>query len=297
MVAPRSRSDTPRPATVAAEQLDRSLSRVFDALPRHRATRAKLVDNVRQIHRLRVACRRAVSVLDVFCPLIKRGWRTVKRWLQDVRRSAGPLRDLDVFIAQLGQCDLPADLKKALENQMSAQRKRLDKEFRHTVRSRLRDHSRKSLLKKIRWRNDRQFGSLSEFSTTAIGELQTQLEIALQTPQPDFKQLHRIRIAAKRLRYARELLLEQAAAKRANREVLRMQELLGTLNDHLGAQARYQMLVAHLPANEWGALVAGEIVAHHRQAVALREQFCRWIRRRKRTKLPRGSDHGFSSRK
>jgi CHAD domain-containing protein len=67
------------------------------------------------------------------------------------------------------------------------------------------------------------------------------------------EELHQLRIRAKRLRYATELvapLLDRRAAKRASRRLAGLQNLLGHLNDQAMAEAVVKSLRTSAPSPE-----------------------------------------------
>jgi CHAD domain-containing protein len=85
-------------AAAAERILDARLAEVQRYLPlaaRHNA------EDVEFVHQLRVSCRRAAAALRAFEPLAGRRGRKLKKWLQRLRRAAGPARDADVYLGRL----------------------------------------------------------------------------------------------------------------------------------------------------------------------------------------------------
>ncbi|MBX3418034.1 MAG: CHAD domain-containing protein [Pirellulaceae bacterium] len=276
-------------AKLAARQLDKRLLRVFDALQKcqtaddENSGGVENVENPERIHQLRVACRRMAAALVLFSPLLKPGWRSVKRWVVGIRRSSGPVRDVDVFVNHLSQCALPDDLKTSLVADQKSHRADLRLRLSGSLRRAAQKRTKRQWRQRLRFRKSAFKQSVHEFSAVALVELQEHLARLLTSPQPDFAELHRIRIAAKRVRYGMEMLALNQADKNLSRQLVRIQELLGQLNDHVNAQARYQSILATLPADASAAEVAKQIISHHAQAASLQKKFHRWLRTRNKT--------------
>jgi CHAD domain-containing protein len=269
-------------AKFAADQLEKRFSRVFDALRKCCHGREQAVENSERVHQLRVACRRAAAAVAIFRPLLKRGGGSLKRWVQQIRRGAGPVRDDDVFLSLLRQCSLPEELKTSIEVDLKSRRRDQQQQLLRTIRRALRKQTKQRLHQKLCFRRSAHHQSIHDFSTIALTDLQEQLDMLLATAHPDFDELHRIRIAARRVRYGMEILsIEGTVPKKNNRQLIRIQELLGQLNDHVNAQRNFQALLASLPADASSVEVAKQVIAQHQSASALQKKFHRWLRSRR----------------
>ncbi len=87
------------PVAAAAEQmLALRVQEVQTALP---LAAREHNDDVEDVHRLRVSCRRAAAALCAVQSLAPRRAKKLKPWLKRLRRAAGPARDADVLLARL----------------------------------------------------------------------------------------------------------------------------------------------------------------------------------------------------
>src|SRR5690606_26695441 len=109
----------------AREVLSTRLSRVVSQARRVRTSDAA----PKEVHRLRVAVRRAHAALDVFESVApRRRRRRIARLLKRVRRAAGEARDLDVLAARIRKRELAGEyplIWKELRRQRSQARRRL----------------------------------------------------------------------------------------------------------------------------------------------------------------------------
>ena len=84
---------------VAMDTIPLRLRTVAATLPRAARQKQQPVKTVRE---LRVATRRADSILDLFTEVLpRRRCRSIKKRLKQIRRVAGDARDLDVLCARL----------------------------------------------------------------------------------------------------------------------------------------------------------------------------------------------------
>ncbi|MEQ1905587.1 MAG: CHAD domain-containing protein [Pirellulaceae bacterium] len=274
------------------------MQRFFDALQATQSPACEQsVDNVEIIHRLRVSCRRASASLKVFRPLLRRRAAFIQKWLRRVRRAAGPVRDIDVFLSGLKDRALPPDAAAFVREELLNRRAEFESKLRRIAHQATRRKIQRKFRQVLRkgWRDHEQ--TLESFTQQSLEKSREAFHQLLPIHNPTFEELHDLRIAAKRVRYTIETLgLEKADAppptdveseKRSDSQqptkalhsqfshakLVAMQELLGRLNDHVTAQAMLQSLLANLPADELAAQLAGQIVAEHAAAVDLRLAF------------------------
>jgi CHAD domain-containing protein len=203
------------------------------------------------VHAMRVASRRLRSALADFKPYLRQGKVPLTR-LKEIARSLGAVRDEDVVLAALEDLGTKADNRvrqgiETIAEEHRRQRRQARTVLEHVLRpegiAEFRDDFRAKLRMAIRIVADdpagagaaKQVLTFSQVGVRVIGDRLRQLSAAgdsvyrpLQT-----NKLHKLRILAKRLRYAVELFaacwgdeLEKFAE-----EVARWQTSLGELHD------------------------------------------------------------------
>lgn len=235
------------------------------------------------VHQLRTSCRRATAALKSFRPLMDGKPRDLTRLLRKIHRAAGPARDADVLLVRYGE-ELPADsnvdyliarlellrddaqdalLKVARKSQL----RKLKKAFRNTLkRLELSDRNGCEV-------------SFADFGRGALESASRDVFHINDDSQPAVAQLHRLRIAGKRLRYSIELfhsVFPPELREEIYPQIEQLQERLGKLNDHATAQALFQGWLAKLPPGQRAADLAQRVVAEHDTAVKVRQDFLDW---------------------
>ncbi len=203
------------------------------------------------VHDMRVASRRLRSALRDFTPyLSKKRMAEAKDELRRVARTLGAVRDEDVAIALIERlaAEAPEDVRAAVETfavkrraRRETARRELSEEFSGGSLARLREDFTRSLAQATRPREaeDEAASAALKFSeagrevVVARWAEMDELSDSLYSPL-DAERLHSMRIAAKRLRYATELLAPcfgGDALKPFSEEVADMQTALGELHD------------------------------------------------------------------
>jgi CHAD domain-containing protein len=169
----------------------------------------RLGDDPEDLHDLRVAVRRLRAILKVAAPPLDEEWADELRdeldWLGDV---LGPVRDLDVMLADLRRSDFEEEERRAfapvlkrLERERTARRRSLLaalKSARYAaLLDRLEDAARRPRTRAARPTPD-------AVAATAFKKLRKAMDKLDQAPSDHA--LHRARIKAKRARYAAELV-------------------------------------------------------------------------------------------
>jgi CHAD domain-containing protein len=232
------------PADSVTRVARRALERRFRAVQKYLPLAAKKPHkDIEHVHQLRVATRRAVAALDIFEPALpsKRA-RLMRKELRHLRRAVGQARDLDVLAQRLERLLAQGEngaITKVLQQVVKARKKAQQPALRVYRRARRRrlDRDMRRLTKRTRHpvRMPCEFGSFArqglqrdviEFLCAAAGDLS------------DIENLHKMRIAGKRLRYALEVYA--GAFPDALRDDLypvfaEVQEKLGDINDHATA--------------------------------------------------------------
>jgi CHAD domain-containing protein len=221
------------------------------------------------IHQARVAVRRLRSDLRTFRCVFERAWADVLRerlsWLQDGLSAA---RDADVLIV---------GLRRRSEALPDADRRRLDEVLTPLHEARERAYERvRSMLREPRYAELLQaivdgakrpaFSPAAEQPAREMippiigGAWKTLRErVRARTRPPSDRELHGIRIAAKRVRYAAEAVTPVAGrpARRLGRAAEELQTILGEQHDAVGACERLHALGGEPPH----AFLAGELAA------------------------------------
>jgi len=228
------------------------------------------------VHDMRVASRRLRSALGDFKPYLRKGSIPAGR-LRAIAKSLGAVRDEDVILLALAELESKAGEKvgqgiKAIAEEHDRQRQQARAILEHTIRpsaiAELRDDFRAALRTAAKTPSDppeeKGAGRVLTFfqvGTKVIGDRLEQLSEAggavyrpLQT-----KQLHKLRILAKKLRYAIELFAPcwGDEFKKAAEEIAHFQTSLGELHDcdvwivNLGARLRKDALAAGAGLESW----------------------------------------------
>ena len=247
------RRDSPQPAAglLIRRAIAASVRRLLDNEPAAIAGR-----NAEAVHQARVAVRRLRSVLRTFHPLLDAAWSLpLRQELHWLGTELGAVRDLDVLIARLrsdaaraGGANDPnvAALLALVDVDRAAARKRL----RAALRSERYRDLRSALAKAARAPRM----TLAARLTASDGLLpivrrcwkRAKRAVAGLPARPSARALHRIRIRAKRLRYAVETiapLFGKQAAGFAD-AAAGVQDALGELNDAEAACLRLRRLRA-----------------------------------------------------
>ena len=202
------------------------------------------------VHQLRVATRRSQVALDLFEDWLgRRHYRRVRRLLRRIRRRAGRARDCDVFLRNLEQAlsRCKAGARPGLHfvaGQIASDRQAAQVQLgdfydrtQATVKDRF-DKLVRSVRKGPRRGKIRLLGELGRCQLAARLD---QLQESLPGQSVDMDQLHRLRIAGKRLRYALEVFAPcypRELRTDLYPRVEQLQEVLGAINDHHTASQR-----------------------------------------------------------
>jgi len=218
-----------------------------------KASEAKAAnEDPEDIHQLRVSSRRATAGLDLFADCFPSKILTkAKKKLKKLRRAAGAARDGDVFLHSLRMRTVPRLMRNTLDlvigyalAQHESARAQLQSaaqkysegfaEFRNYVIEAIGRHENQVKLQ-----------TLSSLPVTALFPLVRALDEAAGRDLTDADNLHQVRIAGKRLRYAMEILAGcflPAFREQLYPAVETMQEILGRANDCRFAISRLEEL-------------------------------------------------------
>lgn len=207
-----------------------------------------------EVHQARVSARRAMAALETFEALLpKRRGKWLRKQVRRVRRAAGAARDDDVLLMRLQKTetdpngtpsaeDLPL-WRAQLEAERALHQLPIGRTYRKLKRKQFRRRA-KEVVKRIKWRGDSPEPTYYDAAIVTVRELSAGLESTLLGSLPEEDQLHPLRIAGKRLRYALELFKGAFTTPLMQDEIYpqveTMQNLLGQVNDHVSAIDRIE---------------------------------------------------------
>lgn len=200
----------------------------------------KSAENVEYVHQLRVWTRRADAVVDLCGDLVsKRHRRKLQEQLDLLRDAAGAARDADVLLDRIARLK-PGLGREHLLKELQQRRRTAQEPI---VRSNERLSGGQELLRLLKtvreWIEEKQRDKrfLNRFSKWARARVGPLVKKFLNRGRDDLArlpELHKFRIAGKRLRYALELVwgaLDKARRKQAYQQLSRLQMELGSIND------------------------------------------------------------------
>ncbi len=246
------------------------------------------------VHQLRVGTRRADAALRIFAPCLPdKICRKARKRLKRIRRAAGTARDLDVFALFLLE-----------RTQKLREREQPGWDFLigHTLGQRI---NAQAQLQQTGHEDGHDFGefvrdivlavrsptngsadaTLLVLARPLLSELIDRLHEKASGDLKEYAQLHQVRIAGKRLRYAMEVFAPcfgPAFRQDLYPLVEQMQEILGDANDrHMGAQRieEVRTYVRTAWPDAWKRVGPGEdsaLEAHRKRLPAERRRFLRW---------------------
>jgi CHAD domain-containing protein len=254
------------------------------------------------VHQLRVGTRRAAAALDIFaCCLPNKASRTARKHLRRVRRAAGAARDWDVFLMSLDAWEQKARgrhyqpaldflLGYALAQRAAAQEslRSADTDYPFSF-DRLQAETVAAIA---RPREHPEWQTLVDLARPTLSERLAELDQTTTRDLEDYDNLHQVRIAGKRLRYAMEVFADcfaRAFREELYPEVEQMQEILGNANDSHVAAHRLLALRDRLRRTrplDWKRFKPGidALTRHHRHRLPReRQRFLDWWQRWRKT--------------
>jgi len=247
-------------APSSSDPLARMLEAQLRALETHDPG-IRLGDDPEDVHKFRVATRRARALIRATRPLLGDTLAPVAAELRWLAGLLGPVRDLDVLIAHLGTQvaalgeDEPAG--RELVAGLSAQRDAAQDELLAALSS-----TRYGELLALFEHAIRGLPRLEPDAVRGIArdELAKLRKATRKLPRdPDDDELHRVRIKAKRARYAAEL----AGAERVVDALKKVQDVIGEHQDAVVAEARLRTLARAKTAIAAGRLIELERARRH----------------------------------
>lgn len=224
--------ETRGPWSVAEPHLDRRSRSFLCSVEQCRQS----IDFAENVHKLRVASRRLEAALTAFDGQVSgEGSYDVKRQVRRIRRAAGRVRDLDVLILRLEKTSRAKRVVSALRER----RRQLADKLRSRLSDRKQDPLRRALAELTREHHPETTTDLAQW---AAGQMQPVASDFLDAAGNDLRgirDLHRLRLCGKRLRYSLELFRDELAPEQVScllKSLQGVQERLGDMNDHASAQ-------------------------------------------------------------
>jgi len=298
-------ADTAPVGRVAARTLRARLDAVWAEL----AAAASGTSEPESVHRLRVATRRTLAAFAAFADLVptkRAAWFT--RRLREVRRVAGDARDLDVLTGRLASPPgSAADVRqkaaaaRARLVAMLARQRDVSRGPIREVRDRLAEagweERAEDLLARIPSGPDQR--SFAAYVRDRFRPLVERFFAKADRKLRDDDDVHRLRIAGKKLRYALEIfapVFPQRELVRCQDALERLQETLGDFTDHASAADRFRRLSREGRTGLDPAALADLRRAESKLAAEARRTFVKWWNGARRRELRRTIERSLGRR-
>jgi CHAD domain-containing protein len=249
------------------------------------------------VHQLRVSTRRAAAALRIFRDCLpEKEFKSARKLLRSLRRAAGAARDWDVFALDLAERRTGRPPKEHpgldhLHGQALGRRAVAQDELKAVGQERFEDFE-KFVTKVVGAVRPpcapAKHATLIDVARSMLTALRTGLARASSADLGCYENLHQVRIAGKRLRYAMEIFADCFGPEFKDElypQVEEMQEVLGRANDSHVAACRLTETRDHLkrawPA-DWRRLrpgVEGLLRFHQRRLPQERRRFLAWWKR------------------
>lgn len=275
----------------ASEVLAHRLTAVRACLRKTTDTPSQLQDHV---HALRVSTRRAAAAFDFYRDCLPKSIRReVRRMLRSLRKAAAAARDADVLLSQLAEALLTADSAEVPTLDMLTGYALAHRSQAQAALERAACNCRPRDLKKlqrrvraaVRWKRPPQ-PAVARFAQPIISQRLHDVNRLADRTNTTWPRLHEVRIAGKRLRYTLEVVagfLDPAIAKDATGLLVRLQDVLGGVNDHFTAAKllagilRSMQTTTPAAADRYQHVLEQQIAAHHAAMRKGREAFIGWL--------------------
>ncbi len=249
----RAKNSARDPVSLAAQ---RALRQRMDAVLYYHPLAAQCPEeDVEYVHQLRVACRRGVASINIFVPLLGQSKAAkLKKRLRRIRKSADDARDLDVLLLQLGEDSDASGFQRqpyfdALKSWRDKSQNSIVSCFERAQRKDLAKRMQR-LTRSVRWHGSDGEQTLEIFARDAFEPCFQRLLKRASGDLANFDRLHRLRIEAKKVRYAMELLaagFPKSFRVELYPQVEELQDKLGRINDYATANRRFARWLQRLP--------------------------------------------------
>lgn len=180
------------------------------------------------VHSFRTSTRRLQTLLVELLPEHDRNQKKLLKQLDEIRRRAGKVRDLDVQLAALRSLKIPQEPRRKTQ----LMQRLLELRAKHEKK--LRKLLTEEMMREIRRRLKKAGDSVSfKHSRDPLAVARHLLAQAPAANQLSDDVLHRYRILVKRARYAAEFAPKSAEATRLIAQLKRLQDAIGNWHDWL----------------------------------------------------------------
>jgi CHAD domain-containing protein len=272
---------------MAAKTLRRRLDAVWSELRRACDSGA----DAEHVHRLRVATRRALAAFEAFHPLLparRRAW--FEKRLRRLRRAAGETRDLDVLTDRLAT-STASRARSRLVAMLAKQRTKSCIPILEQRERLLEDDWQgrvSQLLERVRSR--RRQPAFGSFARRRFKPMIKAFFAKADRKLRDADEIHELRIAGKKLRYALEIfatVFPLRVRSRCQESLEQLQETLGGFTDHAAAADRFARWARSPDAGANRKLLAELCRDENTQADRARKVFSSWWKPSRRRTLRR----------
>lgn len=206
-------------------------------------------EDTEPVHQLRVFTRRSHAALDLYRSMLSRKWYDeMVRHLTEIRRAAGRARDLDVILLRFSEDTDPLEASR-FQKQLRRKRDQADipiheifREF--AVSGKLRKRTNR-LLKSLVLPAQLHETTFQQFAAKEMKRVTRRFWRCAEVDASSWSQLHRLRIQAKKLRYAMELLASAFPVTFRTElypAIAELQSRLGEVNDSVVLVKRLKRL-------------------------------------------------------
>jgi CHAD domain-containing protein len=292
------REVTPVPRA-ARKALQPRLRMVAELLGNAAEVTGKSDEDAEAVHQLRIWSRRSSAALRLFGEVLpRRAAKWLRRKLKEIRRAAGNARDCDVLAERIDGGELPGLEHTAvhLRKRRRKAEKQLARLHKSLVKSGKFERKTGKLLEKLVRREKKNRGQRKgkgrtpQFGPWCRTQLAPLCDDFLRAAEADLSRdadLHALRIAGKRLRYALELCpaaLPAGVHRRMYDELTDLQDRLGEVCDRIVAVGRLEDWQREAKSKARARLQAS--LQHERaQLTSSKQRFLRWWSAKRRKSL------------
>lgn len=255
---------------------------------------------------LRVTSRRTLVALSVFSPLLPKAVvSSFKQQLRDLRRAAGATRDYDVLSERLHQHIPPTsdihivhdlfidEILRLVVNQQSKNRKSI-----HAIYSELLSWNWPLRVAAIKKQVQPKKNAYLKFVRNEIKKTRTKFAKVANSAKKDPAQVHRLRIAGKKLRYALELMPDEhmnSSLQKCKATLQRIQKKLGNFTDHTAASEILKQFSKEPLADDMLFVIHKMQQEEHELATLSCRQFFGWWTGKRRRSMYKRLEKGLDN--
>jgi CHAD domain-containing protein len=210
-------------------------------------------DRAEHVHQLRVATRRTAAALKLFDDFLpRRRAHQIRQILSELRKEAGKVRDIDVFMTEFAErppTDEVIAIHRALEGLRSEEHESLRALHEQWGRGERLEQLATELLCRVRPRRsqvNRAEESFQDYARRCLRRLVRRFFGEHKVEPKNLKQLHAFRIRTKGLRYSLEILqpgLPDDRFRKTYGLVKKLSQQLGDINDCANAEGIIESLL------------------------------------------------------